>query len=73
MKTTLYQKKIQRIAVTLTFLVGGLPDRDTLLDAALYNILEGVAKGHEGERTYDGRAYHLVLEEASAVTKKRPV
>ena len=69
MKTSLYVPPVRRVEVTLTFLVGGLHHDTT--ESELYNILEAVAKGHEGEREYDGRKYNLVLENAAAATKRR--
>ena len=69
MKTSLYVPPVRRVEVTLTFTVGGLHHEPT--EGELYNILEDIAKGHEGERTYDGRTYNLVLENAAAATKRR--
>jgi len=69
MKTNLYIPKVQKVEVTLTFLIGGL--RSAKADLELYDILEGIAEGHEGERTYNGRTYNIVLEDASATTKRR--
>ena len=69
MKTGLYVPKVKKVEVTLTFLVGGLHHDTT--ESELYNILEAVAKGHEGEREYDGRKYNIILEEAKAAEKRR--
>jgi len=71
MKTNLYIPKVQKVEVTLTFLIGGLRSAKDDLDLELYDILEGIAEGHEGERTYNGRTYNIVLEDASATTKRR--
>lgn len=68
MKTGLYVRKVQRVEVVLTFLVGGLNGDTT--ETELYDMLEGIAKGHEGQHVFDRHECIVILESAKSSTKR---